>query len=95
MGKSAQRLGPTQSTGDEVEALPTAVEAVEDTLASCMELVDPVDGGPVSRDVGGQPPVAGALAGVEDEPEGGLGPSQEVQEPLGEGLAGSALAPLS
>ena len=53
MGKSARRLGPTQSTSDEVEAFLTAVEAVEDALAGGMQLVDPVDGGSVSRNVGG------------------------------------------
>ena len=71
----AQRLCPTQSTGD--------------------ELVDPVDGGLVLCDVGRQSPVACTLAGPEYEPEGGLGPSQEVQEPHGEGLPGSVLPPVS
>ena len=95
VGKSARCLGPTQSTGDEVEALPTAVEAVKDALTSGVELIDPVDRAPVSCDVGGQPPVARALTGLEHEPEGGLGPSQEVQEPLGEGFPGAVLPPVS
>ena len=95
VGKSARRLCPTQSTGDEVEALPTAVEAVEDALASCVELVNLVNCGPVSRNIGGQPPVACALAGSEYEPEGGLGPSQEVQEPGGKGFPSLVLASVS
>ena len=59
------------------------------------ELVDPVDSGPVSCDVGGQPPVASALAGAEDEAEGGFRPSQEVQEPHGEGLPSLVLPSIS
>ncbi|KAF8489664.1 hypothetical protein F5888DRAFT_1638505 [Russula emetica] len=82
VGKLARRFCPTQSTGDEIEALPTAVEAVEDALAGGMQFVDPVD-------------VAGALAGAEDEVESGLRPSQEIQEPQGEGIPGSVLAPIS
>ena len=95
MGKSARRLSPAQSAGDEIEALPTAVEAVEDALASGVELVDPIDRGAVSGDVGGEPPVPRALAGTKHESEGGLRPPEEVQEPLGEGFAGSVPPPIS
>ena len=95
MGKLARRLSPTQSAGDEVKAFPTVVEAVEDAFAGGVQLIDPIDGGPESCDVGGQPPVAGALADPEDKAEGGLRPPEEVQEPLGEGLTGSVLPPVS
>ena len=78
-----------------LETLPTAAEAVEDALASCVELVNPVDRGVVPGDVGGEAPVPRALAGAEDEPEGGLGPPEEVQEPFGEGLSGAVLPPVS
>ncbi|KAF8488806.1 hypothetical protein F5888DRAFT_1809358 [Russula emetica] len=91
----ARRLSPTQPTGDEVKALSTAVEAVEDAFAGGVELVDPLGGAPVSCDVSGQPPIARDLAGTEHELEGGLRPSQEVQEPHGEGLPGSVLSPVS
>ena len=74
VGKSARRFSPTQSASDEIEAFPTAVEAVEDTFAGGVQFIDPVDGGPESCDVGGQPPVASALAGPEDEPESRLRP---------------------
>ena len=95
VGKSARHLGPTQSTGDEVEGLPTAVEAVEDALAGGVEFINPVDRGAVPGDVGGEAPVPCAVASAEQEAEGGLRSSQEVQEPLGKGLAGSVFSPVS
>ena len=35
------------------------------------------------------------MAGAEHKPEGGLGPPEEVQEPLGEGFPGAVLPPVS
>ena len=95
MGKLARCLGPTQSTGDEVEGLPTAVEAVKDALAGGVEFINPVDCGTVPGNVGGEAPVPCAVAGAEHEAGSGLGPPQEVQEPLGERLAGPILPPVS
>ena len=94
VGKSARHLCPTQSAGDEIEALPAAVEAVEDAFPGGVEFIDPVDSAPISCDVGGYPPIAGGLAGTEYKAEGGLGPLQEVQEPHGEGLSGAVLSPI-
>ena len=85
MGKAARHPGSAQSTGDEVEGVPTAAEAVEDALAGGVQFVNPVDRGTVPGDVGGETPVSGGVGGAEDETEGGLGPPEEVQEPLGEG----------
>ena len=81
VGKSAQHLSPAQSTGDEVEALPMAVKAIEDAFLGGVELVDPLDGAPVSCNVGRQPPVPGCLAGAEHKLEGGLKPSQDIGNP--------------
>ena len=97
----ASRLGalaPPSRPAMRSKGLPTAVEAgVEDALAGSVELIDPVDRGaiPVGNALGGEGPSPRVLWLARSTLRtGGLGPPEEVQEPLYRGGAPPCGSPL-
>ena len=84
-GKVVRCLCGSQPTCDEVKGLPQPGEGVLDALLRLLELMDPLVGGTVMGDVGGEPPVSKEEAPLDEGAVVRVARVDECPEPGGEG----------
>jgi hypothetical protein len=88
-------VGGGKAVCGEVEVPMTSFDAGIDTLAGGIQLTDAFEVGPVSGHVSSDPPVCELLAPVNEEGENVIRPTEQLSEPLWEGLAWEVLLTLA